>query len=70
MPGVGVVRSAEYEVRRSVVFDPAILHHANGVAYVLDDREIVRDEDHGQVALRHGLLEQRQYLCLDGHIEG
>ena len=48
----------------------AEVHHPDPVADVLDDRQVVGDEQVGQVELAPEVEEQVQDLALDRHVEG
>src|SRR5712664_3333743 len=50
--------------------DLAEVHHRNSVGDVLDHRQVVRDEEVGEVELRLEPLEQVDDLCLDRDVEG
>src|SRR5579862_812948 len=49
--------------------DVAKIHHRDARAYVLDRREVVRDEEIGQVEFALQIGQQIEYLRLNGHIE-
>ena len=46
----------------------AQIHDADAVGNVLDDRQVMRDEQIGQVALLLQISEQVDDLALDGHV--
>src|SRR5688572_18950068 len=58
------------------LFDSALLdelpevHHADPIAEVLDDREVVADEQVREVEVAAEIEEQIQNLALDRHVEG
>ena len=49
--------------------DPSAVHDDNPIGDARDDAEIVRDEHHRHATFALQLGEQRQDLCLDGHIK-
>ena len=64
MPGL-----AEKDFGRGLLDDLAVLHDGDPVGDLGDDGEVVRDEEHGEVVGAAQVVEQAQYLGLDGNIE-
>src|SRR5690606_2432781 len=67
--GVGVGGSLVDVVHGGVLDDAPRVHDSDLVGHVGDDAEVVRDEDHGHVALALQLREQLHDLGLHGHVE-
>ena len=67
---VRVQRPGEQLVGRRDLDDPAEVHHGDPVGDVADDREVVGDEDVGEVELLLQVDEQVQHLRLDRDVEG
>ena len=65
MPGIG-----EKSFRFFYFDDFAFLHDRDPVGDVADDREIVRNENHGQVQLLTEIPKQVENLRLDRHVQG
>src|SRR5690348_7850326 len=51
LAGVVALRRLEYQIGVPQLFHPPVFHHENAVRERADDREIVRDEQHGHVEL-------------------
>ena len=66
---VRMERPREELVRRSDLDDPPEVHDRDAVGDVADDREVVRDEDVGEVELLLQLDEQVEDLGLDRDVE-
>lgn len=68
-PRVRVDRIAHQHLTRRQLHDPACAHDRDPVGHVVDDREVVRDEQHRQAELFLQVLEKIQDLCLHRNIE-
>ena len=67
--GVGLGRMLEHRRRRSLLDNASPMHDDDPVAQVAHDREIVSNEQQGQVHLALQCVKQVEYLRLDGHIQ-
>ena len=61
---------AEHDRRRTGLRHASVVQHHHRLAEPLDDREVVRDEEIGHLALLAEALEQRQHLVLHCHVDG
>ena len=59
----------EYFRRRADLDDAAEVHHGDAVGDMLHHRQIVRDENHGELHLAREVAEEVQNLRLDGDVE-
>ena len=66
---VRVARVAVELLDRALLDELAEVHHADPVAEVLDDREVVADEEVRQVEVAAQVEQQVQDLALDRHVE-
>ncbi len=67
--GIGMARPGEQRIGRRGLDDASQVHHRDGVADMLDDREIVRDEDVGQAQALAQFDEEVENLRLNRNIE-
>src|SRR4029077_2763923 len=67
--GIGMQRRRVKIPRRSNLDDFAEIHHRHPVAYVLDDREVLTNEDLGKAVFLLQVLKQIDDLRLDRHVE-
>lgn len=56
--------------RRPLFNDPAQIHYHDLVTEIFHHRQIMRNKQHGQVALFPKLQQQIKHLRLDRHIQG
>ncbi len=67
--GVRVLRAREQLFDRRLFDDAARVHDGDAVGDFGDDAEVVRDEEHGEVARPPQLVDQLKNLRLNGHVE-
>src|SRR5215470_6727712 len=68
-PRVGVLRALEYLPDRALLDDPTGVHHHHPGADAGDQRHVVGDQHDGGAQLPVELLEERDDLRLDGHVQ-
>ena len=66
---IGMSRAVEYSVHVCYLYDLTEIHHGHSIAYVLDDREVVGDEEVRKPELLLEVVEKIQHLGLDGHVQ-
>ena len=66
---IGMQRVAEQLLRRCQLHDPPKIHHGDPVGQILHHRQIVGDENVGQPMLFLELIEQFEYLRLNGNVQ-
>src|SRR5262252_313748 len=69
-PRVRMLRALEYLPDRAFLDDPTGVHHDHAGADAGDQRHVVSDEHDRGAQLAVELLEQRDDLRLDGHVQG
>ncbi len=62
--------SSEELIRRGDLDQLAEIHHADAIAHVLDDGQVVGDEQVGEVEFASKVEQQVEYLRLDRDVEG
>src|SRR5690606_41009084 len=67
--GVVVRRPGQHEFGGAGLDHAAVLHDHDGVADLRGHAQVVRDEEHAHAGAAADLLEQFQYLGLDGYVE-
>ena len=68
-PGVGVQGTPVQLLRGSHLHQTALVHHPDAVGEVLHHRQVVGDEQDGQIHLLLEAVEQVDHLGLDGHVQ-
>ena len=68
--GVRMLRRGEQRLGGRRLDDASDVHHRHALADVLDHRQVVRDEEHGEAERVLQLEEQVEDLRLDRHVEG
>ena len=68
--GVWMERVLKEVIRFRMLDDFPKIHDRHFVAEILDDPQVVADEEEGYPALLLKLLENIEYLCLYGYVEG
>ena len=68
--GVGLLRAGEHLLGRPLLHHLALAHHHHAVGDGADDREVVRDEEHGEAEALLEIGQQVEDLGADGDIEG
>ena len=67
--GVRVPRVLQHRLRLALLDELAGVEHADAVAHLADDPEVVADEEHGRVQLRLQPRDEVEHLGLDGRVE-
>ncbi len=65
-----MLRAREEVGGRLGLHDEAVVHHRDTGRYPAHYLEVVRDEEDSHADLALELLEELEYLGLDGHVEG
>ena len=67
--GVRMARVLEDRLDRALLDESPGVEHADAVAHLRDDAEVVADEEHGGVELGLELRDEVEHLRLDGRVE-
>ena len=66
---VGMLRACEHLCRRPLLDQVALLHHADAMGEAADQVQVVRDEQDRHAVFALQVVEQREDLRLDRHVE-